>query len=69
MKTILTRRAMEWDNFLGSILSQRENNGNPIKLKKPELERLILHNLLIPQLKEEMIQVEITERERRWIRA
>ncbi|KKL61993.1 hypothetical protein LCGC14_2189700 [marine sediment metagenome] len=25
MKTVLTRRAKEWDNFLESILKEREN--------------------------------------------
>lgn len=69
MKTVLTRRAKEWDNFLESILKEREKNGELLKLKKPELERLILHNFLIPQLKEELISIVITERERRWIRA
>lgn len=68
MKTILTRRAKEWDNFLGSILEKRGENGET-KLKKPELERLILHNFLISKLKEDMINLEITKREEGWMRA
>ncbi len=69
MKTILTRRAKEWDNFLQSIIDKREENGNGIKLKKPELERIILHHLGNPKLKEDMINIIITKREEAWMRA
>lgn len=68
MKTILTRRAKEWDNFLNSILEARGENGET-KLKKPELERLILHNFGISKLKEDMINLIITKREEVWMRA
>ena len=69
MKTIMTRRAKEWDDFLDSILEERKENGNNMKLKKPELERLILHNFLIGKLKEDMISLVITKREEVWMRA
>lgn len=69
MKTVLTRRAKEWDNFLNSILEERRENGEEVKLKKPELERLILHNFLITRLKEDMICLVITKREEDWMRA
>ncbi len=69
MKTILTRRALEWENFLESILKEREENGMDRKLKKPELERIILHNFSIPKIKEDMVNLEITEREERWLKA
>ena len=69
MKTILTRRAIEWENFLNSILKEREENGEVIKLKKPELERIILHNFMITKLKEDMINLKITKREEVWMRA
>ncbi len=68
MKTILTRRAIEWEKFLDSILRARGENGEK-KLKKPELERLILHNFGISQLKEDMISLIITKREEAWMRA
>ncbi len=68
MKAILTRRAKEWDDFLNSIIEERNRNGE-IELKKPELERLILHNYSIPKLKEDMIDLIITEREEAWMRA
>lgn len=68
MKTIMTRRAMEWENFLDSILEARGGNGET-KLKKPELERLILHNFMIPKLKKDMIDIKITKREEVWMRA
>jgi len=60
---------MEWEEFLISILEAREENGGNTKLKKPELERLILHNFLISKLKEDMINLEITKREEVWMRA
>ena len=69
MKTILRRSAKEWDNFLNSIIEERERNKEPIKLKKPELERIILHNFLINQIKEDMINLKITKREEVWMRA
>ena len=69
MKTILRRTAKEWDNFLKSIIEERERNKEPIKLKKPELERIILHNFAINQIKEDMINLKITKREEVWMRA
>ena len=69
MKTILTRRAIEWDNFLNSILEEREKNGESKRLKKPELERIILHNFTIGKIKEDMINLKITKREEIWMRA
>ena len=60
---------MEWENFLNSIIKEREKNGEDIKLKKPELERIILHNFAITKLKEDMINLEITKREEIWMRA
>lgn len=69
MKTVSARRSIEWEKFLCSILQEREENGELPKLKKPELERLILKHLLIPKLKKDIIFLEITEREMRWIRA
>lgn len=69
MKTVLTRRAKEWHDFLESIIKAREKNGDLPKLKKPELERLILRNLTMPQIKQEVIDIEITDRELRWIKA
>lgn len=68
MKTILTRRAIEWEKFLECIILTRKENGERIKLKKPELERIILHNFLIPQLKKDMINLEITKREEVWMK-
>ncbi len=64
--SILTRRAIEWEKFLISILEEREKKGM-IELKKPELERIILHNFLIIKLKEDMINLEINEREKKWM--
>ncbi|KKL44382.1 hypothetical protein LCGC14_2366250 [marine sediment metagenome] len=69
MKTIMTRRAIEWENFLNSIIKAREERGEKLKLKKPELERIILHNFAIPQLKQDMINLEIDEREMEWMKA
>lgn len=66
-KNILTRRAIEWDRFLDSIIESREEKNMEVKLKKPELERLILHNFLITKLKEDLINLEITEREKQWM--
>ena len=68
MKAILTRRAKEWDNFLDSIIEERNGNGE-IRLKKPELERLILHNFGIKKVREDMVNLKITEREEAWMRA
>ena len=68
MKTVAVRRAMEWDNFLVSIIAGREKNGELIKLKKPELERLILHNFGIIQLKKDLIHLRLTKREEKWMR-
>ncbi len=58
---------MEWEKFLNTIIESREQRGE-IKLKKPELERIILHNLAITKLKEDMINLIITEREEVWMR-
>lgn len=69
MKTISARRSTEWETFLVSIIQAREENGELPKLKKPELERLILRNLSMPEIKKEVIEIEITERELRWIKA
>ena len=69
MKTVLTRRAAEWDNFLETIINAREEKGQFPKLKKPELERLILHNFTITELREDMINLKINEREEAWMRA
>ncbi len=66
-KTILTRRAIEWERFLDSIIGAREDNGEIIKLKKPQLERIILHNFVMQKLKEDMINLEINEREKKWM--
>lgn len=69
LKTISARRSTEWENFLVSIIQAREEKGKLLKLKKTELERLILRNLSMPQIKKEVIEIEITEREMRWIKA
>ncbi len=69
MKTISVRRSIEFNLFLESILEERERNGEIIKLKKPELERLLLHNFVIIQLKKDMINLKITKREKQWMRA
>lgn len=69
MKTVQVRRAKEWDDFLQSIIDAREENGNGVKLKKPELERIIVHHLGNPKLKEDMINISITKREEVWMRA
>lgn len=69
MRTLSARRSVEWEDFLNSIIKAREENGEVPKLKKTELERLILRNLTMPQIKQEVIEIEITEREMRWIRA
>lgn len=69
MKTVLTRRALEWDNFLEIIIKAREEIGEFPKLKKPELERLILHNFAISELREDMINLKISEREEGWMKA
>lgn len=66
LKSILTRRAIEWEKFLESIIQAREENGE-IRLKKPELERIILHHLLITTLREDMIQLQINDREKKWM--
>lgn len=68
MKAVLRRTAKEWDEFLNSILKARKEK-EMIELKKPELERLILHNFKISKLKTDMINLEITEREEDWMRA
>lgn len=67
VKSIMTRTAKEWDEFLNSILEGRNKNGD-VKLKKPEIERLILHNFRIVELKEDMINLPITKREEGWMR-
>ena len=59
---------MEWDNFLDTILQARKENGEDIDIKKPELERLILHNFSIANLREDMINLQITEREEAWMK-
>lgn len=69
MKTINVRRSIEWENFLISIIEEREKNGELIKLKKPELERLILHNFGMVQLKKDLIGLKITKREEQWMSA
>lgn len=69
MKTISVRRSIEWENFLSSIIEERAKNGETIKLKKPELERIILHHFQIPKLKKDMINIEITKREELWMKA
>lgn len=68
MKSILTRRAIEWEMFLKSILEERKRIGKDDGLKKTELERLILHNFAITKLKMDLINLEITEREIRWLK-
>ena len=68
LNTIATRRSIEWENFLVSIIQKREENGELPKLKKTQLERLILKHLLIPKLKKDIILLEITQRERKWIK-
>ena len=69
MKTIMTRRAIEWDNFLERIIKKREEKGMLPMLKKPEVERLILRNFSISELEQDMINLEIKEREVVWMRA
>ncbi len=68
MKTIMTRRAIEWDNFLERIIKKREEKGMLPVLKKTELERLILHNFAISKLEQDMIDLPIKEREEVWMR-
>ena len=69
MKTIMTRRAIEFDNFLEKIIKKREEKGMLPVLKKPEIERLILRNFVISKLEEDMINLEIKDREEAWMRA
>lgn len=56
MKTIHTRRAIEWDNFLERIINQIEENGYYKKLWKPQIERLILRHAKIMQIEEDIIK-------------
>ncbi len=58
---------MAWENFLNTIIEAREENGEE-ELKKPELERIILHNFLIHKIKKDMISLKITKREKVWMR-
>ena len=69
MKTIMRRRAREWDDFLERIIKKREEKGMLPLLKKPELERLILHNFAIPELEADMVALPIKEREEVWMKA
>ncbi len=65
--SILTRRAIEWEKFLESIINIREEKDMKPKLKKPQLERIIIHHFSITRLKEDMINLEINEREKKWM--
>lgn len=58
---------MAWENFLNAIIEARKENGE-VELKKTELERIILHNFLIPKLKKDMIEIKITRREEVWMK-
>ena len=65
--SILTRRAIEWEKFLESIINTREEKDMKPKLKKPQLERIILHHFSIQKIKEDMINLQIKEREKKWM--
>lgn len=54
-KSVLTRRAEQWDKFLDEIISKIEENGFPKRLSKPQVERLILHHKDIHKIKEELV--------------
>jgi hypothetical protein len=55
IKTILTRRAIQWEEFLQEIINKVEENGYQNKLFKPELERLILRHASIQVVKNDII--------------
>ncbi len=65
--SILTRRAIEWEKFLEVIINTREEKDMKPKLKKPQLERIILHHFSIQKIKKDMIDLEIKEREKKWM--
>ena len=55
VKTVLTRRAVQWDDFLQEIIEKVEEIGYKNKLYKPELERLILRHSAIQIVKQDII--------------
>lgn len=56
MKTILTRRAIEWDDFLEKIIEKIEEDGYEKKLWKPQVERLILRHIKARQIAKDIIK-------------
>lgn len=54
-KTVLTRRAVQWENFLDKIVSKIKENGYTKPIFKIEIERLILKNSKIKEIGEEVI--------------
>lgn len=56
MKTVHGRRAKGWDDFLKSIIDKIEAGGYKGNISKPEIERLILRNLIIIDLGEGIVK-------------
>jgi len=66
------RRSAEMEEFLTSIIEKIEEGGYPETIYKTQIERLLLHHSLIPQIKQELINgfagiSKVNEQTRRWM--
>lgn len=55
VRTLLTRRAIQWEEFLQKIIDTVKENGYKEKLFKPEIERLILRHSSIRDIEKDII--------------
>lgn len=56
MKTVMKRRAIQWDKFLELTIKEIQNTGCEIKIKKVEIERLIMRHRKIREIQHDIIQ-------------
>jgi hypothetical protein len=73
IKTIFSRRAFEWEEFLKKIIERIEENGYDKKLYKPEIERLILHHRNIKDIEKDIVDAfqgvdEVNKEVESWIK-
>lgn len=54
-KTILTRRALEWDDFIMETIEKIREVGYPEIVKKPEIERLFLRHKCSREIQEAIV--------------
>lgn len=55
VKTILSRRTLEWDIFLKKIIEKIKENGYDKNLWETEIERLVLKHKLIKIIEKDII--------------